>query len=196
MSLFGLSKADREIIAQNPGLDQTGNSGDQLWRENVVRSGHIPGNYGEDSDSGPNRRQADNVKSKLKGKGIDRNPERKTMDEPVSSKKNLEQATSSKRAERRYDTHHPPNENDYSRSGWDRPTVRSSGFASRTLLDWALFDWKPPQSAFLSGIGNWSMYRETLFLQLECIGYELGMKLTPLDELKFAAVVQRTTTVE
>ncbi|KAI0994719.1 hypothetical protein K3495_g13461 [Podosphaera aphanis] len=92
MSLFGLSKADREIIAQNPGLNRTGNNGDQLWKENVGRPGHIPGNYGEDSDSGPNKHQTENTKSRLKGKGIDRNPERKIMDEPESSERNLEQS--------------------------------------------------------------------------------------------------------
>ena len=33
-------------------------------------------------------------------------------------------------------------------------------------------------------------------MQLECIGYEAGMKLTPLDEVRLAAVIQRTTTAE
>ncbi|KAI0999113.1 hypothetical protein K3495_g9080 [Podosphaera aphanis] len=40
------------------------------------------------------------------------------------------------------------------------------------------------------------MYRETVLLQLECIGYESGVTLTPLDEVRFAAVIQRTTTAE
>ncbi|KAI0994127.1 hypothetical protein K3495_g14056 [Podosphaera aphanis] len=47
-----------------------------------------------------------------KGKGIDRNTERKTYEEPEWFEKNLEQATSSKRAERRNDAYHLSNEND------------------------------------------------------------------------------------
>ncbi|KAI0991771.1 hypothetical protein K3495_g16416, partial [Podosphaera aphanis] len=37
---------------------------------------------------------------------------------------------------------------------------------------------------------------ETILLQLECIGFRTGSNLTHLDELKLAAVVQRTVTPE
>ena len=67
---------------------------------------------------------------------------------------------------------------------------------SRTMLDWTSFDWKPDPRSFLRGISNYSVYRETIHLQLECIGYYSQIKLTQLDELKLAAVIQRTVTPE
>ena len=64
------------------------------------------------------------------------------------------------------------------------------------MLDWASFDWKPDPKSFLRGIDNYSIYRETILLQLGCIGFRIGLKLTQLDELKLAAVIQTTVTPE
>lgn len=61
---------------------------------------------------------------------------------------------------------------------------------TRTKLDWPSFDWKPDPKSFLRGIDNYSIYRETILLQLECIGFRTGLKLKP------AAVIQRTVTPE
>ncbi|POS82536.1 hypothetical protein EPUL_004524, partial [Erysiphe pulchra] len=64
------------------------------------------------------------------------------------------------------------------------------------MLGWASFDWKPDPKSFLRGISNYSIYRETIILQLECVGYHPDIRLTLLDELKLAAVIQRTVTEE
>lgn len=66
----------------------------------------------------------------------------------------------------------------------------------RAMLDWSFFDWKPDPKSFLRGISYYFIYRETILLQLECIGYHSELKLTQLDELKLAAVIQRTVTIE
>ncbi|KAI0990862.1 hypothetical protein K3495_g17325, partial [Podosphaera aphanis] len=72
---------------------------------------------------------------------------------------------------------------------WGEPLPRRQAPESQTVLDWASFDWKPDQKSFLRGIENYSIYRETILLQLECIGFRTGSNLTHLDELKLAAVV-------
>ncbi|KAI1006510.1 hypothetical protein K3495_g1718 [Podosphaera aphanis] len=76
--------------------------------------------------------------------------------------------------------------------GRNRPTTKRRQPEVQTALDWALFYWKPDPKNFLKGISNYSIYKESLLLQLECIGYEPETKLTRLDELKLVAVVQRT----
>ncbi|KAI0991568.1 hypothetical protein K3495_g16619, partial [Podosphaera aphanis] len=80
--------------------------------------------------------------------------------------------------------------------GRDRPTIKRRQPEVQTALDWASFYWKPDPKNFLKGISNYSIYKESLLLQLECIGYEPETKLTRLDELKLAAVVQRTVVPE
>ncbi|KHJ32815.1 hypothetical protein EV44_g3223 [Erysiphe necator] len=80
---------------------------------------------------------------------------------------------------------------------WDKKAInKSSQLDKSTILDWDSFKWKPHPSSYLKGISNWSAYKDALLLQLECVGYEAGIKLTRLDELKLAAVIQRTTMPE
>ncbi|POS82861.1 hypothetical protein EPUL_005525 [Erysiphe pulchra] len=62
---------------------------------------------------------------------------------------------------------------------WEEPNPNRSNSAYRTMLEWASFDWKPDPKRFLMGISNYTIYRETILLQLECI-----------------AVIQRTVTEE
>lgn len=77
-----------------------------------------------------------------------------------------------------------------------RPTIKRTQPEVQTALDWASFYWKPDPKNFLKGISNYSIYKESLSLQLECVGYEPETKLTRLDELKLAAVIQRTIVPE
>lgn len=66
-----------------------------------------------------------------------------------------------------------------------------SNSVPRTMLKWASFDWKPDSKFFLRGISNYTIYKETILLQLKCISYHSDIRLTPLDEMKFAAVIQK-----
>ncbi|KHJ30933.1 hypothetical protein EV44_g5541 [Erysiphe necator] len=81
-------------------------------------------------------------------------------------------------------------------SSFDRPKMIRAVSEPRVMLDWSFFDWKPDPKSFLRGISYYFIYRETILLQLECIGYHSELKLTQLDELKLAAVIQRTVTIE
>ena len=197
MSSFGLSKADREIAAQGTDLNQTAVEKKQSGKNIAGRSGRVPGNFSNEFDFISSGSTSENLRSGSRGKDSDkRSFEQKDRDDDEWCKKHSEEATSSSRSERDGDRRDAPNDDEDLGAGWDRPARTAPKNGSKTLLEWNLFDWKPPQSAFLRGIKNWSMYREAVLLQLECIGYEAGMKLTPLDEVRLAAVIQRTTTEE
>ena len=79
---------------------------------------------------------------------------------------------------------------------WDVSLDAEDDLGNDTLLDWANLQWKPHFSSFLKGNKNWVAYKEALLLQLRCIGYKPRMQLTPLDEVKLAALIQRTSTPE
>ena len=197
MSAFGLSKADREIAAQGTDVNQTAVEKKRSGKNVAGRTGNVPGNFSNESDLASNDGNSESLKSGSKGKGPDKQyNERKYQHEDERYEKVSEQATSSKPSYQYGEGRDPQDDDEDAGAGWDRPAGTVPRNGSRTLLEWNLFDWKPPQSDFLRGIGNWSMYREAVLLHLECIGYEPGMKLTPLDEVRLAAVIQRTTTAE
>ena len=78
---------------------------------------------------------------------------------------------------------------------WDR-MIPAEEIGTMVKLRWSGFDWKPHRSTFLKGSSNWIGYKEALLTQLRCIGYTPGLKLTPLDEVKLAGLVQSTTAPE
>ncbi|POS84530.1 hypothetical protein EPUL_005653 [Erysiphe pulchra] len=49
-------------------------------------------------------------------------------------------------------------------------------------------------ATFLEGVSNRLDYKEDLLISIQSIGYEPGMRLAPLDEIKLAGAICRTTT--
>lgn len=85
--------------------------------------------------------------------------------------------------------------NDLPGADWDR-MIPNEDVGTKVKLRWSGFDWKPHRSTFLKGTSNWIGYKEALLTQLCGIGYTPGIKLTPLDEVRLAGLVQSTTTPE
>lgn len=176
----GLSKADREIIGQGSDSDFRLDIKKLFRGEGSDEVGKLPGGF--EKEPGPSKGRGRSVSAKpltrkdTKGKG-------RMLFENQNEEK--------------------PNDQDYLEKekcfgvGWDKPrNPGSSHFDYNSNLDWNAFHWKPQESAFLRGISNWEAYKEALILQLRCIGYEPGMRLTYLDEIKLAAVIHRTTVAE
>ncbi|KHJ31339.1 hypothetical protein EV44_g3345 [Erysiphe necator] len=86
-------------------------------------------------------------------------------------------------------------EDDEPGASWDKSLkTKVSKLSNKTLLEWNDFVWKPHHTAFLKGVSNWLDYKEDLLIEIQSIGYEPGMRLTPLDEIKLAGAIRRTTT--
>ena len=178
--MSGLSKADREIIAQGSDSDLKLNIKKLFRGEEADGIGKLPGTF--DNESGP---------PKMRGRSMSARPPTEKESKGKMPMRSLNKEKPEDIEDRRF-------ESDFnSGANWDRPhSIELPQDNDRMMLDWASFHWKPHESTFLRGITNWEAYKESLLIQLKCIGYESGMKLSYLDEIKLAAVIHRTVTLE
>ncbi|KAI0993204.1 hypothetical protein K3495_g14980 [Podosphaera aphanis] len=175
--MSGFSKADREIIAQGSNAEQLAKERRLLGAENIDKFNKTSGCPAAEKD--------------IKGKGIENH---NTNDyEPGSSTERgrMKKDVKGKNIDR--PTIHEENylDEDQSNSffGGYNPgeSLQAQGSCkpqktTLTALDWSSFDWKPHTSNFLRSINNWATYKDSIILQLECIGHEQGIKLAKVDE--------------
>lgn len=185
MSSSGFSKADKEIIAQSSSSERAleikklfgmSEALKEMETAKVRRGRSASANY---------------PLKELRGRRLEYDPieEKNESPAPDAEPELVAQNDENEALDEEDDEDEEPG------ASWDK-SIRNkvSKSPNKTLLDWNDFVWKPHHTAFLKGVSNWLDYKEDLLIEIQSIGYEPGMRLTPLDEIKLAGAIRRTTT--